>query len=124
MSTSSGWVGFDLDGTIAKYDYWRGNDHVGEPIAPMVELVKKHLREGWEVKIFTARAYPLLAAKLEGDPDLQRAEYIRSIRPIETWSLETFGTVLPITCVKDFRMVNLYDDRAIQVKCNQGVIVE
>ena len=38
-----GWVGVDLDGTLATYDEWRGIEHVGEPIAPMVERVKRWL---------------------------------------------------------------------------------
>ena len=29
-----GWYGFDLDGTLAKYDGWKGIDHIGEPVKP------------------------------------------------------------------------------------------
>ena len=28
----SGWIGVDLDGTLARYDGWRGIDHIGEPM--------------------------------------------------------------------------------------------
>jgi len=28
---SKGWVGVDLDGTLAHYDGWKGADHIGEP---------------------------------------------------------------------------------------------
>ena len=27
--TGKGWYGFDLDGTLAKYDGWKGIDHIG-----------------------------------------------------------------------------------------------
>jgi hypothetical protein len=33
MSTG-GWIGVDLDGTLAHYDGWKGIDHIGEPIKP------------------------------------------------------------------------------------------
>ena len=26
-----GWIGVDLDGTLAHYDKWRGVEHVGDP---------------------------------------------------------------------------------------------
>lgn len=28
------WYGFDLDGTLAKYDKWEGIDHIGGPLSP------------------------------------------------------------------------------------------
>lgn len=56
--TGKGWYGFDLDGTLAKYDGWKGIDHIGEPVKPMVELMKRMHDEGKVVKIMTARAAP------------------------------------------------------------------
>ena len=53
-----GWYGFDLDGTLAKYDGWKGIDHIGEPVKPMVELIKRMHDEGKVVKIMTARVAP------------------------------------------------------------------
>ena len=50
-----GWYGFDLDGTLAKYDGWKGIDHIGEPVKPMVELIKRMHDEGKVVKVMTAR---------------------------------------------------------------------
>ena len=35
-----GWIGVDLDGTLAMYDQWAGAGHIGEPIPLMVERVK------------------------------------------------------------------------------------
>lgn len=40
MSGSSGWIGVDLDGTLAHYDSWRGVDHIGAPVIPMLDRVK------------------------------------------------------------------------------------
>lgn len=35
--SDNGWIGVDLDGTLAHYDHWRGETHIGPPIAPMVD---------------------------------------------------------------------------------------
>ena len=100
-----GWVGVDLDGTLAEYDQWVGVEHIGKPIMPMVERVKKWVAQGTLVKIFTARVYRNDALTL---------------KTIEKWSLENIGVVLPVTCVKDYGMIELWDDRAIQVIPNTG----
>lgn len=55
---SSGWIGVDLDGTIAEYHGWVSPTHIGAPIPKMVERVKVWLSEGKEVRIFTARVFP------------------------------------------------------------------
>ena len=39
------WYGFDLDGTIAYYDGWKGPEHIGEPIPSMIEILKNHLKK-------------------------------------------------------------------------------
>lgn len=99
----SGWIGVDLDGTLAHFDRWRGPDSIGLPIPAMVKRVKTWLAEGKEVRIFTARA---------SDP--------RLIPPIERW-LKLHGLpALKITNVKDFQMLELWDDRAVQVIHNTG----
>lgn len=56
--TGKGWYGFDLDGTLAVYDKWEGIDHIGEPVKPMVDLIKRMHDEGKIVKILTARVSP------------------------------------------------------------------
>ena len=96
----NGWLGVDLDGTLAHYETFKGNDHVGAPIRPMVDKVKGWLDEGQDVRIFTAR-----------DPH----------PAIRAWCKEHLGKVLPITNVKDRHMIALYDDRAVGVKRNEGV---
>ena len=107
------WVGFDLDGTLAKYDEWRGIEHIGEPIMEMVMLVKKYLDEGTEVRIFTARC----------DQPTDR-ESQAAIRYIKAWCLKYIGIELEVTNVKDHKMIRLYDDRAVTVVMNTGEVVE
>lgn len=107
--SGQGWYGFDLDGTLAHYDHWRGVDHIGDPIGPMVDRVKAALAAGLDVRIFTARVC--------GD---QRDE---ALPPIEAWCQAVFGRVLPVTNEKDYAMVELYDDRCIQVETNTGRLI-
>jgi hypothetical protein len=106
---SSGWIGVDLDGTLAFYDGWRGHKHVGAPIPLMVKMVKEWRKQGIRVKIFTARV------SMDEGKELQE-----TIQAIESWSKIYIGEVLEITCKKDFSMIRLYDDRAIQVITNTG----
>lgn len=94
------WVGVDLDGTLAHYDGYKGDDHVGAPIEAMVKRVKKMIYDGEDVRIFTAR---------KPHPAIRR------------WCKQHLGKVLPITSTKDPGMIALYDDRAISIKRNEGV---
>jgi hypothetical protein len=104
----SGWIGVDLDGTLAHYDGWKGLDHVGDPILPMVLRVCQWLHEGITVKIFTARvAVP--------EPDRSAV-----IRVIHEWCERHGLPRLDITNVKDLAMAELWDDRAVQVVINTG----
>lgn len=104
-----GWIGVDLDGTLAHYDEWRGDNHIGDPIPEMVERVKAWLAKGQEVRIFTARV-----SGIGGD----RAMKFREL--IQDW-LEAVGLPrLEVTCVKDYQMVELWDDRAVGVVPNTG----
>lgn len=52
---ADGWIGVDLDGTLAHYAGWVGPDHIGEPIPAMLARVQQWIAEGRTVKIFTAR---------------------------------------------------------------------
>ena len=45
------WYGFDLDGTLAEYHGWKGVEHIGKPIKPMCDLMKRLHAEGKRVKI-------------------------------------------------------------------------
>jgi hypothetical protein len=102
-----GWYGVDLDGTLAFYDGWKGDEHIGKPIKPMVAKVIKLLRHGEHVKIFTARA----------------GHGLEAIKYIDYWCMATFGVKLEVTNVKDFDMIELWDDRCRQVVQNEGEFV-
>ncbi len=100
---NKGWIGVDLDGTLARYDGWYGPAHIGEPIESMVKRVNVWIKEGVEVRIFTARA--------------SVPEYIPFV---EKWLKEQGFPPLKVTNVKDFRMIELWDDRCVQVETNTG----
>lgn len=125
----SGWIGVDFDGTLAEYGTWMGPDHCGAPIAPMVERVKRWLSEGREVRIFTARAYPMGrhdadAGRCFAMAANERAvESAAAINAIREWCRQHVGQVLTVTCIKDFSMIELWDDRAVQVRPNTGEVV-
>ncbi len=110
---SGGWIGVDLDGTLAHYEGWHGAQHVGEPVPKMIERVKRWLAEGRAVKIFTARV------SHDGSPRrLREAEEARAA--IELWCAKHLGQTLPVTNAKDYAMIELWDDRAVQVWPNTG----
>lgn len=111
--SNSGWIGVDLDGTLAKYDRWISESHIGEPVEPMVRRVKQWLAEGVEVKIFTARVHGHLKPLVGGG-------VADTITPIENWCKKHIGQVLDVTNQKDFGMVQLWDDRAVQIIPNTG----
>lgn len=98
------WIGVDLDGTLARYNGWRGLDHIGAPVPVMLARVKYWLENGFTVKIFTARAS-------EGE---------RGIAPVKKWLADNGLPDLEVTNQKDFAMIELWDDRAIQVVANTG----
>lgn len=110
----SGWIGVDLDGTLAQYGSWQGASHIGEPVAPMVERVKRWLAEGREVRIFTARV---------SGPRANELEVKESIEAIQAWCVKHLGRLMPITCVKDYGMIELWDDRCVQVEQNTGRVI-
>jgi hypothetical protein len=102
----SGWIGVDLDGTLAEYSGWRGTDHVGRPVRRMrlrvvAWLNGRHPSGSSDVRIFTARTEDSYPA-------------------IRRWCIRHLGRELPITNVKDFAMIELWDDRAVQVEANTG----
>lgn len=104
-----GWIGVDLDGTLADNDFRDAKKLIiGEPIPKMVQLVKDWLKQGYDIRIFTARVsnYTFQHGTLKQE--------------IEEWCLEHIGQILPITNVKDGDCLELWDDRAVAVKRNTG----
>ncbi len=104
-----GWIGVDLDGTLAKYNGWQGEKHIGEPIGAMVKRVQLWLEQGKNVKIFTAR----ISKNRNGVEKV-----------IKRWCKKHIGRELEVTNVKDFGMTYLWDDRAIQVERNTGKVIK
>lgn len=76
----------------------------------MLLRVRRWLMAGKDVRIFTARV----------GPRADNSETVITREAIEKWCLEHLGTVLPITATKDFSMVELWDDRCVQVETNTG----
>lgn len=113
-ATGEGWYGFDLDGTLARYDGWKGIDHIGEPISAMVALIKRLHAEGKIVKIMTARVAPR-----DDTIDGHDARYY-----VCEWCAKHLGFTPDVVFQKDTRMLELYDDRVKQVVPNTGILVE
>lgn len=101
------WYGFDLDGTLAYWDGWKGIQHIGEPIPRMVQRLKDHIAKGDDCRILTARA---------ANPD--------AIPFVQEFLVKINVPPLPITNEKDTMMECLYDDRVKQVQPNTGILIE
>ncbi len=108
---NDGWIGFDLDGTLAEYNGWQGNGVIGKPISSMVSLLLGYVTNSREVRIFTARVSSM-------NPYKERER-----TAIEAWCIENLGMIIPITAEKDFEMIDLYDDRCHHVEINTGRIL-
>lgn len=105
-----GWIGVDLDGTLAEYFGWLDGGGIGAPIPAMVNRVRAWRLAGIQVRIFTARV----------GPSRDAAETYGQRVKVEMWCREHLGEVLPVTHEKDFQMIELWDDRAVQVVLNTG----
>ncbi len=108
----SGWVGVDLDGTLAIHEFTSLNPtHIGPPVAKMVERVKSFLEDGYEVRIVTARV-----GNSSTGPERQAQR-----TAIKAWCIKHIGRALPVTCSKDYDMLELWDDRVVQIVRDTGV---
>ena len=103
-SESSQWIGVDLDGTLAEAVPWQGFEHIGKPVPNMMKRLKIWIEMGYRVKIVTARAQ---------DPE-------KAIPPIRKWLQKQGLPDLEITNAKDMDMIELWDDRCVQVIPNTG----
>jgi hypothetical protein len=108
-----GWIGVDLDGTLAKYGGWKGPGHIGEPVPAMVARVKKWISEGRDVRILTARVSHNGARERINEAAV-------AAQAISDWTAKIFGYPLPVTNEKDYAMIELWDDRCVQVEPNTG----
>lgn len=111
---TSDWIGVDLDGTLAFFDSRefnrKGLSYIGPPIPKMLNRVLRWLAEGKKVKILTAR--------------VSKGDYNLAAKHIQNWCRTHVGQLLEITCEKDYHMIELWDDRAIQLIPNTGERVD
>lgn len=105
----TGWIGVDLDGTLARYS--RYSKYPGEPIPKMVNRVRRWVNDGREVRIVTARVAPLHKDRVE------------QLNVVHEWVLQHIGHPLEVIPYKDPLMQWLYDDRVKQVEQDTGVLV-
>jgi hypothetical protein len=119
-SSKGPWYGFDLDCTLAESPPKNGKS-IGEPIPNIVRQAQKYIREGKDVRIFTARVSVVPGEENGPYGNVKKAQ---NILDIEQWCRLYIGFKLPITCSKDRLMKEIWDDRAIQVVPNTGEILE
>ena len=103
-----GWIGVDLDGTLAMDEGRRGLRRVGRPVPAMLRMVKQWIADGVEVRIFTARVGG-------GRPAAEREA---AVAAIEGWCVRHVGRRLAVTAEKDAGMDELWDDRARRIERN------
>jgi len=101
-----GWIGVDLDGTLAMADPDAEPHCIGNPVPHMLKRVQHWIETGRTVKIFTARA--------GNAQDEER---------IHQWCMRHGLPKLEITNRKDHKMIALWDDRAVGVVRNTGLPV-
>ena len=123
-----GYIAVDFDGTLVTYETWRGIEHVGEPIQPMVARVRAWLAQGWEVRIMTNRVAGADSRQaVEGaktDPrwnELRDVDRAREV--VQRWCEQHLGVRLVVQNHKTGDMVELWDDRAVQVERNTGRVI-
>lgn len=107
---TEGWVGIDLDGTLAAWGKSWDGWSIHEPIAKMVEKIHWLVENEIPWKIFTARVG-------HGDNSWNQGQ--RQL--IQYWCQEHLGCVPEVTATKDHYMVVLWDDRAWNVVMDTGV---
>ena len=95
----------DLDKTLAFHKDW-GTDFIGKPIPKMMRLVKSMLAQGKDVVIFTARA-----------------NNAKEIGKVQDWLEEHGLPRLRVTNIKLPEFERIWDDRAVAVVPNKGIII-
>ena len=122
--SNQGWIAFDLDGTLAIYNGWEENEwKIGEPVKPMLDLLKRKLREGYDCRILTARA-GLTEARNDGGQAATKEYQEKQVSQVKRWCIRHLNTELEVTASKDFKMIEYYDDRCVQVITNKGIILQ
>ena len=112
MANRHGWIGVDLDRTLAYESGFSSLLDIGDPIPEMAAKVQRAMEEGYEVRIFTARV---------SHPDPQLTQEVTVA--IQEWCYKNLGVRLAVTNCKDFDTLEIWDDRAVQVVENSGEFV-
>lgn len=110
----NGWIGVGLDGTLAEDNGLPALMYIGAPVPRMAERVRDWLELGLDVRIVTPRV-----SYHPGSPEqVLNATYERDA--IYQWTEQHFGRQLPVTCMVDPGMVELWDCRNVSVQPNTG----
>lgn len=112
-----GWIGVDLDGTLALTV--NSTREIGAPIAPMMARVHDWLDQGLEVRIVTARVGASGVVMNDGTLD-DECNAMRQRSLVEAWCVQHVGQSLKVTASKDVGMIELWDDRVVQVEKDKG----
>jgi hypothetical protein len=105
-TSQKGWIGVDLDGTLAYHDSQQGLHPIGKPNESILFRVQQWLEAGIEVRIFTARA----------------AESTL-VLPVKEWLRKVGLPDLAVTHRRDFNLLQIWDDRAIQLETNTAELL-
>jgi hypothetical protein len=127
-------MGVDLDGTTFVYDGWTKWCDFGPPIPAMVERIRAWSAAGVRVRAITARIglpvrqdpytknpiYSLSrvnACKMTGERFSDHDMHVAIMRHCGVHQVPIQGA----QCYKDYNMIELWDDRAVQVVANTGL---
>jgi hypothetical protein len=132
LSQDGGWIGVDLDGTLFTYDTWVGWNVFGKLIIPMAERIKVWTAAGVQVRIVTARVGLPIGILADGGTVFDwRSNHVCSVtgqkysdsKMAQAIQDQLGANGLPRLFVqshKDSKMIELWDDRAVQVVANTG----
>lgn len=113
------WVGFDLDSTLAlfEWDKWlKDETHIGPPIPEMVEKLKAVWKSGVEPRIFTAR----VGAMYYKHPKQTMEDAVKQFNAVKRWCKKNFNKTMKVTAVKDYSCLFVVDDASLQVIPDSG----
>lgn len=111
---NKGIVACDFDGTLAYHEPgYNKTGQIGEPIPLMQARIIQHLNQDDNVWIFTARVSSSHSVE----------EVARSKKQIEDWCQKYLGQKLMVTAEKNPKMYLFYDDKAIGVIKNTGILI-
>ncbi len=100
---SQSWIGVGLDGTLAYLEGPIDPQHIGLPVPDMLARVLDWIDHGHTVKVFTPRA-----CEEEG------------VALVEQWMRDHGLPEMEVTCEKDLHMLEVWDNRSIQIIPNTG----